>query len=106
MSTLRADDCPGPLQQAFLELLRCTLLQIRNEPTDARLCLALSDHMHNVPALLARFRPDLLRYYWEVDRPCFLRALESIGRPTQGCFSEQWEVVEGEYRRLCELSAL
>ncbi len=101
MSTLPAHECPEPLRQAFLDLLTWTLLHIRNEPGDSRLCLALSDHMHNVPTLLASFRPELLRYYWEVERPCFLRALEAIGRRAPVQFGESWEAVESEYRRLC-----
>ncbi len=101
MSTLPPHECPRPLRQAFLDLLTWTLLHIRNEPGDARLSLALADHVHNVPALLAGFRPDLLRYYWEVERPCFLRALEAIGRQAPGQFGEPWGVVEAEYRRLC-----
>jgi hypothetical protein len=102
MSALPAHECSPALQQAFLDLLTWTLLHIRNDPTDARRCLALSDHVHNVPALLAGFRPDLLRYYWEVERPCFLRALDAIGKQPPGPFHAPWEVIEGEYRRLCK----
>ncbi len=100
MSTLPAHECPEPLRRAFLSLLTWTLLHIRNEPGDTPLCLALADHMHNVPELLADFHPDLLRYYWEVERPCFLRAMEAIGRRAPGQFVESWRVIEGEYRRL------
>jgi hypothetical protein len=102
MSNMPAHECTEPLRQAFLDLLTLALLHIRNEPTDARLCRALSDHLHNVPALLAGFRPELLRYYWEVERPCFLHALEAIGRQTPSPYGELWEVVESEYRRLCK----
>lgn len=94
-------ECPELLRNAFLDLLARTLLYVRLEPTNAKLCHALSDHVHNVPALLARFRTEQLRYYWEVERPCFLRALETIGRKPPGAFDEPWQVVEGEYRRLC-----
>jgi hypothetical protein len=103
MSLMPTQGCPEPLRQAFLDLLTWTLLHIRNEPTHPGLCLALSDHMHNVPALLADFRPERLAYYWEVERPCFLRALEALGRQPPGPFVGPWEVVESEYRRLCEL---
>jgi hypothetical protein len=101
MSTLPTLECPVPLRQAFLDLLTWTLLYIRNEPTNAKLCLALSDHMHNVPALLAGFRPEQLRYYWEVERPCFLGALQAIGRNAPAGFYEPWQIVEGQYWRLC-----
>jgi hypothetical protein len=58
--------------------------------------------MHNVPGLLADFRPDRLAYNWDVERPCFLRALEAIGRRPPVQFAEPWEVVEREYQRLCK----
>jgi hypothetical protein len=101
MSTMPAQECPEPLRGAFLELLTWTLLCVRAHSADAHLCFALADHMHNVPALLAGFRPDLLRYYWEVERPCFLRALAAIGQPVPGAFGAPWGVVESEYRRRC-----
>ena len=100
MSTLPVHQCPEPLRQAFLDLLTGTQLHIRGESRDARLCFALSDHMHNVPATLAGFRPELLRYYWEVERPCFLRALERMGRQAPGTFVEPWRIVESKHRRL------
>ena len=55
-------ECPESLRQALLDLLTGTLLAIRNKPTDANLCYAHADHMHNVPDSLARFHPDRLAY--------------------------------------------
>lgn len=101
MNNTPSHECPERLRRAFLDLLSWTLLHIRNEPSDARLCLALSDHVHNVPSLLADFRPDLLGYYWEVERPCFLRALEAIGKRAPVQFGECWDVIKCEYQRLC-----
>jgi hypothetical protein len=102
MNTTPASECPEPLRQAFLELLTWTLLHVRNDPSDPKLCFALADHVHNVPALLAGFRTDRLAYYWEVERPCFLRALEAIGQEPPGPFGDPWEVIGSEYRRLCK----
>ena len=31
-----------------------------------------ADHLHNLPALLTKYTPDLLDYYWTVERPCFI----------------------------------
>ena len=101
MNSMPVHECPERLRQAFLDLLRWTLLLIRNQPSDARLCFALSDHVHNVPSLLADFRVDLLRYYWEVERLCFLRALTVIGKSAPTQFGECWDVIECEYQRLC-----
>ena len=54
----------------------------------------------NAPALLADFRPDLLGYYWDAERPCFRHALAAIGRQAPVEFGKPWQVIEGEYRRL------
>ena len=104
MNKAAASECPEPLRQAFLELLTWTFLYIRNKPSDANLCFAHADHMHNVPGLLARFRTEQLAYYWEVERPIFLRNLKAIGEHPSGAFEHYWEVVEREYRRLCQSS--
>ena len=69
MSESSAQKCPEPLRKAFLDLLTGTLLGIRSEPGDALLCFALSDHMHNVPALLAGF-PTLMRELAKCDLVC------------------------------------
>ena len=98
-SPLPVRECPEPLRGAFLELLTTTLLWVRAYADDSRLCFALADQMHNVPSLLADFRPEKLRHYWEVERPCFLRALEAIDRPAPRPFAAPWGVIEAEYRR-------
>lgn len=94
-------ECPQPMRGAFLDLLTTTLLYVRAEVADTRFCFALADHAHNVPELLGHFEVDRLRYYWEVERPCFLRALGAIDRRVPPLFEEAWRVIEGEYRRLC-----
>jgi hypothetical protein len=94
--------CPEELRQAFLELLESTLLLIRGHARNADYCHALADHMHNVPAPLAGYTPDMLRFYWEVEVPCFLGALEEIGEPLPSHFREQWEVVANWHRALSE----
>jgi hypothetical protein len=29
--------------------------------------------VHNLPALVAGYHPDLLRFYWNTERPLFMR---------------------------------
>ena len=101
MSGNIARECPEPLRRAFLELLRDTLLHIRAESTNSELCLALSDHMHNVPSLLSDFSADKLEYYWATERLCFVRVLCALGRQPPAIFIEPWKVIESEHRRLC-----
>ncbi|HVW00371.1 MAG TPA: hypothetical protein VHB77_08525 [Planctomycetaceae bacterium] len=95
-------ECPKPLLQAFLDVLRWTLLAIRASATDEQLCFAYADHAHNIPDLLREFQPERLRYYWEVERVCFLHALERIGHKPPAPFEQPWGVIESEYLRLCQ----
>jgi hypothetical protein len=100
MSPAPTPDCPETLRLAFLDLLTWTLVKIRYESSNAKLCFALADHMHNVPELLARYRPRLLAYYWEAERPAFLRKLAEIGREPPEAFDALWEIVEHHYELL------
>src|SRR5262245_33273569 len=102
MSHLPVQDCPDPLRRAFLELMRWTLLVIRNGSDDSKICFLYADHMHNVPELLADFRPELLAYYWEAERPGFLGALRRMGCEAPAAFDTPWSVVKSEYHRLCQ----
>jgi hypothetical protein len=100
MADFQDQACPEELRLAFLEMLRSTLISIRNNAHNSDYCLALADHTHNIPSLLARYSPDLLRFYWEVEVPCFVATLERIGEPPPALFRERWEPIEREYLRL------
>lgn len=39
---------------------------------------------------------DLLKYYWEVERPCFLKQLESQSKEAPQCFKTWWIVIGSE----------
>jgi hypothetical protein len=93
-------NCPGLLRFALMELLYHTLLQIRGAASDRDFCFALSDHAHNIPHLVGNYKFELLKYYWEVERPCFLRALEHQNKQVPTPFQKWWMVVESEYWRL------
>lgn len=89
---------PDDVRHAFLKVLYHTLISIR-ATKDGALALALSDHAHNIPDLIDRYTPEMFRYYWEVERPCFLRAMERLGQPF-GSFQEHWAVLEKHYESL------
>ena len=92
--------CPELLRFAFHELLRYALIFIRSECNDSKFVFAHSDHVHNVPTLLSDFQPERLRYYWEVERPCFIRNLPEGRKPPER-FEAIWVTIEREYLRLC-----
>ena len=72
-------NCPSEIAEIVLEILRVGLLRVRAVGWcgDGRRCAVEADHLHNLPTLLARFSADLLRFYWEVERPAFLSQSES-----------------------------
>ena len=94
-------ECPEPLRGMFLELLRGTLLWIRHFADDQRFCFVMADQAHNIPGLIADFKVELLRYYWGIERPCCLHALERINRQPPATLIEAWNAIEPEYLRLC-----
>ena len=94
----RSPEMPSEVRHALLEILYYTLISIRS--TDSvKLSFALSDHAHNIPGLIDRYTPELFRYYWEVERPSFIRAMEELGQ-TFGAFEEHWLVLERHYESL------
>ena len=62
--------CPPEIAAILADLLRDGLLQIRvagwNQEADR--CASLADHLHNLPTLISSYSPDLLAFYWRVER--------------------------------------
>ena len=89
--------CPRDLQTPLLELLYWTMLEVRGQSKDERYCFTLADHAHNIPHLVEKFSPELLFYYWECERPCFLSELERLGHEPPGGMRLQWQAIEPIY---------
>jgi len=49
-----------------------------------------ADHLHNLPGLLANYKPELLDYYWRVERPGFVE--RSTPEDLQG-FEPLWQAL-------------
>jgi hypothetical protein len=98
MPTNESAQMPDEVRHAFLQILFHTLLYIRSTKK-GELSFALSDHAHNIPGLIEHYKPETFRYYWEVERPCFLRAMERLGEKF-GVFQEHWTVLERHYEGL------
>jgi hypothetical protein len=64
--------CPNDIAEILLDILRMGLLSIRASDDPVRSSLE-ADHLHNLPTLLSNYSPDLLKFYWEVERPSFLQ---------------------------------
>ena len=67
-------ECPPQIAKLVGEIIRDGVLRIRAEGWSghADRCAIEADHIHNLPALLADYRPELLEYYWNVERPAYI----------------------------------
>ena len=63
--------CPSVIARVLAEILRTGLLRMR-VLDDARRSRLEADHLHNLPSLLIDFKPELLHYYWTVERVYFI----------------------------------
>src|SRR3954463_13039368 len=68
-------NCPPDVARVVLEILRVAVLRIRASGWrgDGSRCAAEADHVHNLPALLIDYSDELLRFYWQVERPSFMK---------------------------------
>ena len=69
--------CPAEIADIVLSILQTGLLRIRalawNGQADR--CGIETDHIHNLPDLLADYSPEKLSYYWNVERPEYIRQI-------------------------------
>jgi len=66
--------CPPEIAEVIAGIIQAGLLRIRQAgwAGDGRRCAVEADHIHNLPQLLTNFSPELLKFYWEVERHAFL----------------------------------
>jgi hypothetical protein len=81
--------CPPEIVEIVCEILRTGLLRIR-ALEDADRCALEADHLHNLPGLLANYKPELLDYYWRVERVGFVE--RSTPEDVQG-FEPLWRIL-------------
>ncbi|MEJ7637373.1 MAG: type II toxin-antitoxin system HicB family antitoxin [Singulisphaera sp.] len=56
----------------LLEILARGILSIRASAGDPGRCVIEADHIHNLPNLIRDYSPQLLSFYWEVERASFI----------------------------------
>jgi hypothetical protein len=83
-------NCPPEIADVVLELIQTALLRIRAAgwTGDSARCAIEADHVHNLPTLLTNYSPELLHYYWDVERRELLHAL---GAEQAGGYSDLWD---------------
>jgi hypothetical protein len=84
------------LRDALLSILREGLLRIRARgwDGDAEQCAIETDHLHNVPELIRTLKPELLRYYYEIERPAYLSRVK-----TAQFFEPHWNQIGALLKR-------
>jgi hypothetical protein len=67
--------CPPDVAHLILQILQVAVLRIRAAGWggDSSRCAGEADHVHNLPALLIDYSDERLRFYWEVERPSFMK---------------------------------
>ena len=83
--------CPPEIASILLQMMTTGFVRIRSWADDPARCLALSDHLHNLPELVRDFSPARLSYYWNVERPSFLR--RCVGEDRRA-FEPSWEELQ------------
>jgi hypothetical protein len=67
--------CPPKIAEILAELLSTGLLRIRalGWSRNADRCAVEADHLHNLPRLLADYKPEMLDFYWNTERAAFMQ---------------------------------
>jgi hypothetical protein len=67
--------CPAEIADTLLSILRTGILRVRSLAWQGQVeqCGIESDHIHNLPDLIADYAPEKLAYYWNVERVEYMR---------------------------------
>jgi hypothetical protein len=92
--------CPEDVAIELVEVLKWGLLRIRTagDQGDGRRCSQEADHVHNLPALLIDYAPQLLAFYWNTERPLLIK---QIGQSECRMFEEPWANLKPLVEREC-----
>ena len=87
--------CPPAIAEIICDILYYGLLSARvaGWQGKAELAALQADHLHNLPALLKHYSPELLRFYWEIERPSFIARRTEAGIEKTG-FEPLWEKLQ------------
>jgi hypothetical protein len=85
--------CPETIAEVVLEIITIGLLRVRHHAAagDSHRCLIEADHIHNLPNLLANYSPELLRFYWTVERPALERQNEPQHLALSAALGAPWD---------------
>jgi hypothetical protein len=67
--------CPPDIADVVAELLYRGIIRARAfaHPGYEKRCFIETDHVHNLPHIINDFKVDRLEYYWNIERPLFMK---------------------------------
>jgi hypothetical protein len=91
--------CPTEIADTLLSILQTGLLRIRTLAWEGKAdqCGIESDHIHNLPDLIAEFSREKLVYYWNVERPEYLK---QVPKERSGEWEPLWQQLSERVDRL------
>ena len=89
--------CPDEIAETLLSILRIGISRIRllAWTGETELCGVESDHIHNLPDVIADYTPEKLSHYWDIERPEYVRLI-------QDDLSVEWEPLWHQLERHVE----
>ncbi len=86
--------CPPDIAEIIVDIIQTGLLRIRGAAwaNQTERCAIEADHVHNLPTLLVNYSPGQLKYYWEVERPSFIKETSPA---EQAAFAPLWTKLAG-----------
>src|SRR5271166_3827485 len=71
--------CPTEIDNILLCILQTGIMRIRTLAWQGRIefCAIESDHIHNIPNLIMNYSHEKLIYYWDIERPEYVRQVST-----------------------------
>ncbi len=66
---------------------------------ETRRCVYEADHIHNLPQLMVDYAPELLEFYWNVERPLLVRQITDAECTA---FHDSWNRLGSLVERECK----
>ena len=87
------------VKDAIGAILHFGLVSIRNHArVNPEYAFVEADHLHNLPNYLTAPSDDLLRYYYESERPSYMEAIAKLGGEMESVsrtfYTGPWQVIE------------
>lgn len=89
-------NCPNQIADIVLQIVRDGIISARlaGWGDRARLSALEANHVHNLPDLLREYAPEKLEYYWNIERPEYMRDFSAEVGEEPKRFQEYWKQLE------------